>query len=61
MISHCAYTYSIPFKQYSEMKFKESEKEEVIVSIGSWYELTFETNHNKHSFLKCEYLELEGE
>ena len=61
MISHCAYIYSIPFKQYSEMKFKESEKEEVTVSIGSWYELTFETKQHKHYLIKCEYLQLEGE
>ena len=61
MISHCAYIYSIPFRQYSELKFKESEKDEVIVNVGSWYELTFETKQNRHYLIKCEYLELESE
>jgi hypothetical protein len=61
MISHCTYTYSIRFKQYSDLKFKENEKEEVTVNIGSGYELTFETKQNRHYLIKCEYLDLEGE
>lgn len=61
MISHFTYIYSIPFKQYSELKFKENEKEEITVNIGSWYELTFRTKQNRHYLIKCEYLKLEGE
>jgi hypothetical protein len=61
MISHFTYIYSIPYKQYSEIKFKENQKEETTVDIGSWYELKFESKQNRHYLIKCEYLELEGE
>jgi hypothetical protein len=61
MISHFAYIYSMPYKQYSEIKFKENQKKETTVDIGSWYELTFESKQNRHYLIKCEYLELESE
>jgi hypothetical protein len=61
MISYLAYLYSIPYKQYSELKFAENDGGDVIVQIGSSHELVFETKGNKHYLTKCEYLELEGE
>jgi hypothetical protein len=61
MISYMAYLYSIPYKQYSELKLAENDQGDVVVQIGSSHELTFETKGNKHYLTKCEYLQLEGE
>jgi hypothetical protein len=60
MISHMTYIYSIPYKQYSALKFKESHQE-IIVDVGAWYELTFVTKNGRHYLIKCEYLQSEGE
>ncbi|MFL5740047.1 MAG: hypothetical protein ACJ75B_07510 [Flavisolibacter sp.] len=61
MISYFTFLYSIPFRQYSELKFEEKDGDEVVVTIGTSHELTFETKLKKHYLIKCEYLELEGE
>ncbi|MFZ1799164.1 MAG: hypothetical protein WAU24_04815 [Chitinophagaceae bacterium] len=61
MLSHLTYIYTISFGQYSALKFKENENEEITVNVGSFYELTFETKQKRYYLIKCEYLQLEGE
>lgn len=60
MISHMTSIYSIPYKQYSELKFKKLSND-VKVSIGYDYELTFKYIDNVYRLTKCEYLALEGD
>jgi hypothetical protein len=61
MISHMSHIYSIPYKQYSELKFEQTDNNETVVYVASWYKLIFENSLNKHLLISCEYLQLEGE
>jgi len=61
MISHMSHIYSMAFKQYSDLKFEQTDKNETIVSIADWYKLIFENKQNMHLLKGCEYLQLEGE
>ncbi|MFH2141070.1 MAG: hypothetical protein ABIJ97_01510 [Bacteroidota bacterium] len=59
LISHLTSIYSIPYKQYSELKFSETTQNEIVVNIGYMFELIFEAYENKHFLKSCEYLKLE--
>jgi hypothetical protein len=60
MFSHLAMTYSIPYKQYSELDFEQTDNQ-VIVNVAELYRLTFVLEGNRLRLAKCDYLMIEGE
>jgi hypothetical protein len=59
-LGHLAYIYSIPYKQYSELKF-EAFNTNVRVFVSSWYELVFQKEDNQFKLISCKYTEVEGD
>lgn len=59
MISQMISIYSMPYKQYSELKFTKTENNETIVEIGYMFKLTFENMENVFLLKSIEYLKLE--
>lgn len=60
MFSHLAMTYSIPYKQYSELDFEKTGNA-FIVNVSDWYRLTFVSEGNRLRLVKCDYLMTEGD
>ena len=52
--------YSIPYTQYSELKFVPV-PDGVVVALSSWYRLTFVRELGAWKLAKCEYTEIEGD
>lgn len=59
-LSHLAMTYSIPYRQYSELTF-DRDNEEFIVSLADWYRLAFVSEGGRLRLKKCDYLMVEGD
>ncbi len=57
--AHLAHIYSIPYEQYSELRFEKKEKD-FIVYLSDWYQLTFMLEGKRLRIAKCNYLTLEG-
>jgi hypothetical protein len=53
-------TYSIPYKQYSELDFEQTGNE-FIVNVSEWYRLTFISEGNRLRLAKCDFLIIEGD
>jgi hypothetical protein len=58
--AHLSHIYSIPYKQYSELKFVKTGNS-VIVYLAGWYKLEFINNESRYKLIKCEYLQIEGD
>lgn len=58
--AHLAHIYSIPYKQYSELRFGKKEGR-FIVEVSHWYRLTFISEGGRLRLRKCDYLTLEGD
>jgi hypothetical protein len=59
-MAHLSHIYSIPYTQYSELKF-EPVPDGVAVRLSSWYRLTFVRELGAWKLAKCEYTEIEGD
>jgi hypothetical protein len=60
LISHLASIYAVPYKQYSELKFSETDGG-TVVYLAFWYKLTFEKVKDVFFLTGCEYLQIEGD
>lgn len=58
--AHLSHIYSIPYKQYSELSFKDAGNE-TIVDIGGWYRLVFKAVDGLTFLAGVDYLTLEGD
>lgn len=58
--AHLAHIYSIPYEQYSDLKFEKKSKD-FIVHISDWYRLTFTLEDKRLHLSQCNYLTLEGD
>jgi hypothetical protein len=61
VMSHLAHIYSIPYRQYSELRFSRPAESYATVSIANMYQLTFRRDPAGPVLVKCEYLEVEGD
>lgn len=58
MFAHLAMTYSIPYKQYSELIFEKTNNE-FVVRVSDLYSLTFVSEGGRLRLTKCDYLMVE--
>ena len=59
--SHLSHIYSIPYKQYSELRFTRPTADLSVVEVSTWYRLTFQRTSSGPKLIRLDYLALEGE
>lgn len=58
--AHLSHIYSIPYKQYSELRFARTAGGATVVSMADWYTLTFKRVGSQPVIVRWEYAQLEG-
>jgi hypothetical protein len=62
VFAHLSHIYSIPYKQYSELRFSSRDRfGGSVVGVASWYRLTFALENGRSVITKIDYQMLEGE
>lgn len=58
--AHLSHIYSIPYKQYSELKFTDL-KNGVKIDVAQWYSLTFKYQKGEVTIINWDYNQIEGD
>ena len=61
VFSHLSHIYSIPYRQYSELRFSSPAPNTSVVEVSGWYRLTFHKTQQGAKLKQVDYLALEGE
>jgi hypothetical protein len=62
VFSHLSHIYSIPYKQYSELRFSSRDRSGgCVVGVGDWYRLTFVQKGGSPVLVRVDYQMREGE
>jgi hypothetical protein len=59
VFSHLSSIYSIPYRQYSELRFASATPESSVVDVSTWYRLSFKRTPSGPMLVRIDYLVIE--